>query len=104
MKKGAVMKKDSAQNAETNILLETSRMNREKAVLVVDKAMLIYFSFIVLGVLGFATGHIGNGLLNLMILLGFGVLVVGFVSYIMTMHKEEKYLKALLRRHSGKKG
>ena len=96
------MRKKSDQHVETSILLEYSRMNREKAVLVVDKSMLIYFSFIVLGVLGFATGHINSTFLNLMILLGVGVLVVGFISYIMTMHKEEKQLKSLLRMHSGK--
>ena len=102
IKRGAVMKKNSAKAEETSILLEASRMNREKAILVVDKAMLIYFSFIVLGVLGFTTNHIGSSLLNLMIFLGFGVLIVGFISYIMTMHKEEKHLKSLLRRNSGK--
>lgn len=96
------MKRNSVQHVDISILLENSRMNREKAVLVVDKAMLIYFSFIVLGVLGFATGHISSAILNFMIVLGIGVLVVGFISYIMTMHKEEKKLKSLLRTNSGK--
>ena len=90
------MKRNPLQTVDTSVILEHSRMNREKSVLVVDKSILIYFSFLLVAVFGFSTGHIEGGLLNFMFILAFSVLIVGFISYLITMHKEEKRLTALL--------
>ena len=80
----------------TSIILEHSRMNREKSLLVLDKALLMYFSFIFVGVVGFVGGYFDVKFLNIMIVMSFGVLAVGVVPYIVTMQKEEKRLKTLL--------
>lgn len=86
----------SASVDVTSVMLEQSRMNREKSLLVLDKALLMYFSFIFVGVVGFVGGYFDAKFLNIMIVMSFGVLAVGVVPYIVTMQKEEKRLKSLL--------
>ena len=99
-KRGVIVaKRKGIDQVETAILLEHSRLTREKSHQVLDKSLLMYFSFIILGVVGFITGYIDAKFLNTMVLLGFGVLLIGFASYIITMHKEEKRLNNLLHRH-----
>jgi uncharacterized membrane protein (DUF485 family) len=71
-------------------------MNREKSLLVLDKALLLYFSFIFVGVIGFISGYLTVILLNTLIILSFGVLVVGVLPYLVTMTREEKRLKELI--------
>ncbi len=78
------------------IELERSKLNREKSVLVLDKALLLYFTFIFVGILGFINGYIGSDILNLLVLMSFGVLIIGIAPYIVTMHKEDKRMEALL--------
>ena len=81
---------------ETTILLEHSRMNREKSLLVLDKSLLMYFSFLFVGVVGFVSGYLDSKFLNIMVVLSFGVLAIGIVPYVITMHNEEKRLKSMM--------
>ncbi|MCP3681920.1 MAG: hypothetical protein GY861_04445 [bacterium] len=78
------------------IELERSKLNREKSVLVLDKALLLYFSFIFIGILGFINKFIGTDILNLLVLMSFGVLLIGIAPYLVTMHKEDKRMESLL--------
>ena len=84
---------------QTEIVLEHSRMNREKSLLVLDKSLLMYFSFIFVGVVGFVGGYLDAKFLNIMVVLSFGVLTVGVIPYIMTMHAEEKRFRKLMEKH-----
>src|SRR3989338_7650817 len=96
----AVKKKEqkgALNDAQTSILLESSRMNREKSLLVLDKSLLMYFSFIFVGVVGFVSGYFDSKFLNIMVVLSFGVLAVGVVPYLITMHNEEKRLNSPIR-------
>ncbi len=81
---------------QTTIMLEHSRMNREKSLLVLDKSLLMYFSFIFVGVVGFVGGYLDAKFLNIMVVLSFGVLAVGIIPYVITMHTEEQRLKSLM--------
>jgi len=94
------MRKKKVSEIQTQIILEHSRMNREKSLLVLDKSLLMYFSFIFVGVVGFVAGYLDAKFLNVMVVLSFGVLAVGIVPYLITMHNEEKRLKDLLKSHS----
>ncbi len=85
---------------EASILLEHSRMNREKSLLVLDKSLLMYFSFIFVGVVGFVSGYSDYKFLNIMVVLSFGVLAIGVIPYVITMHNEEKRLKSMLSRNN----
>lgn len=76
--------------------IEKSKLNREKSLLLLDKALLMYFAFIIIGVIGFVNKYLDVRYLNIMIVLGFGVLAVGLVPYMLTMSREEKRLNALM--------
>ena len=80
--------------------LEQSRMNREKSLLLLDKSLLMYFSFLLVGIVGFVSGYFDSQFLNLMVVLSFGVLTVGTIPYLITMHSEEKRFKLILKRNN----
>jgi len=89
-------KKKRLNELQVNVILEHSRMNREKSLLVLDKSLLMYFTFIFVGVIGFVAGYFDAKFLNIMVVLSFGVLAVGIIPYLVTMHGEEKRLKSLM--------
>jgi uncharacterized membrane protein (DUF485 family) len=79
-----------------NLEIEKSKLNREKSLLLLNKALMMYFAFIIIGVVGFINGFLDTRYLNILIVLGFGVLGVGLVPYMITMSKEEKKLNELI--------
>jgi hypothetical protein len=78
--------------------VEKSRLNREKSILVMNKSLILYFAFMFVAVLGFINGYISGTLLNVLIVMGLCVLIIGTVPYVKTMHSEEQRLNDLLRR------
>jgi len=76
--------------------IEVSRINREKSKLVLDKSFILYFSFLMVGVIGFAFKYIDSTLLDVLIILGIAVLVIGTLPYVLVIHKEEKKIRSLL--------
>lgn len=76
--------------------IEKSKLNREKSLLLLDKSLLVYFAFLIVGIIGFVNKYLDARYLNLMILMSFGVLAVGLVPYMLTMAGEEKKLNALI--------
>lgn len=83
--------------------IEKSKLNREKSLLLLDKSLLMYFAFLIIGVVGFINKYLDARFLNVMIVMSFGVLAVGLVPYMMTMGREEKKLNALIDAYRGKK-
>ncbi|MBI2141107.1 hypothetical protein HYU16_01650 [Candidatus Woesearchaeota archaeon] len=88
------------QGQKSEVLLqleiEKSKLNREKSLLLLDKSLLMYFAFLIIGVVGFVNKYLDARYLNIMIALSFGVLAVGLVPYMLTMSREEKKLNALI--------
>ena len=90
--------------------IERSKLNRQKALILFDKAILLYFSFLFVGVIGFINGYLSVAALNVMVIMSFGVLVLGIIPYTITMHREEMKLDAMLQnsgiqgRENGKRG
>ena len=76
--------------------IEKSKLNREKSLLLLDKSLLMYFAFLIIGVIGFVNKYLDARYLNIMIMLSFGVLAVGLVPYMLTMSREEKKLNSLI--------
>ncbi|MBS3097793.1 hypothetical protein J4209_03265 [Candidatus Woesearchaeota archaeon] len=76
--------------------IEKSRIEREKSKLVLDKSLLLYFVFMVVGVIGFVFGYLDNVMLNVMIIVGIMILVIGSVPYLVIVSKEEKKIKEYL--------
>ncbi|MBT5021986.1 hypothetical protein HOK51_00915 [Candidatus Woesearchaeota archaeon] len=79
-----------------NLEVEKSRLNREKSMLVMNKSLILYFCFMFVAVLGFVNGYISKNLLNVLIVMGLAVLIVGAVPYVKTMHTEETRLNKLI--------
>ena len=77
--------------------VEKSRLNREKSMLVMNKSLILYFAFMFVAVLGFINGYINRTLLNILIIMGLCVLIIGTVPYVRTMHSEEKRLNNLVQ-------
>lgn len=78
--------------------IEKSRINREKSKLVLDKSLMLYFTFMVLGVIGFAFEFIDSFSLNVMVICGIVILVVGTIPYAVITQKEEKRINEFLKR------
>lgn len=76
--------------------VEKSRLNREKSMLVMNKGLILYFAFMFIAVIGFINAYLSQTLLNILIVMGLLVLIIGTVPYIKTMHEEEGRLNALI--------
>ena len=83
--------------------IEKSRLNREKSMLVMNKSLILYFCFMFVAVLGFINGYITRTLLNVLIIMGLAVLIIGTVPYVKTMHSEEQRLNGLIERLTNEK-
>lgn len=76
--------------------VEKSRLNREKSMLVMNKGLILYFAFMFIAVIGFINGYLNQTLLNVLIVMGLLVLIIGTVPYVKTMHEEEERLNTLI--------
>ena len=76
--------------------VEKSRLNREKSMLVMNKGLILYFAFMFIAVIGFINGYLNQTLLNVLIVMGLLVLIIGTVPYVKTMHEEEERLNSLI--------
>jgi hypothetical protein len=78
-----------------DVQLEKSRLNREKSINLLNKGVLLYFSFTFLAIVGFINGYINHNFLNILITMGLCTLLIGTVPYLYNMRKEEKSLDNL---------
>jgi hypothetical protein len=79
-----------------DVILEKSRLNREKSMLILNKALLLYFTFLFVGVIGFVYGYVESLWLNTLIIMGLIVLIIGILPYIRIIRDEERKLDKLL--------
>jgi len=89
----AFMPKLSKKETELIYLeIEKSRINREKSKAVLDKSFMLYFAFLVVGVIGFATNQITPIVLNVLVICGFFILVIGTIPYVIITTREDKFI------------
>ena len=84
------------ERAVMEVELEKSKLNREKSMLVLNKALFLYFLFLFIGVIGFVNNYVTAFYLNTLIVLALVALILGTIPYISTMRKEEKNLNKLV--------
>ncbi|MBW2980438.1 hypothetical protein KY360_03415 [Candidatus Woesearchaeota archaeon] len=77
--------------------IEKSRINREKSRIVLNKSLFLYVLFMLVGVVGFVSDYIDSNMLNILIIAGIVVLVLGTVPYLLITHKEEKKINNFLK-------
>lgn len=78
--------------------IEKSKINREKSRLVLDKSLVLYIAFMLVGIVGFAFDYIDSTLLNVLVILAILVLILGTTPYLIITHKEEKKINDILKR------
>ena len=76
--------------------LEKSRIRREKAKIVLNKGLVIYFAFMLVGIFGFANEFLSSSMLNFLVIAGIVVLVVSTMLYVIISHREEQWINARL--------
>jgi len=96
-------KRKVLNHTEIYLEIEISRIQREKAAIVLNKSIFLYFSFMSIGVLGFLLKYFDSFLLNLMIIIGIIVLFTGTLPYLLIAHKEEEKIKHFLSELKGGK-
>ena len=92
------MTKQGISKSVIDLEVEKSRLNREKSMLVMNKSLILYFCFMFVAVLGFIHGYANRTLLNVLIVMGLCVLIIGTVPYVKTMQYEEQRLNDLVKR------
>lgn len=97
MKKKSQMNKSFIEEKLIDVQLEKSRLNREKSINLLNKGVLMYFSFTFLAIVGFINGYIGKNFLNILISMGLCTLLIGTIPYLYDMRKEEKSLDEIYK-------
>ncbi|MDP2750808.1 MAG: hypothetical protein Q8O89_08310 [Nanoarchaeota archaeon] len=97
MKSGAKQKLSDIARAIIDLEIEKSKLNREKSMLVLNKSLLLYFTFLFTAVVGFVGDYIDKSLFNILILMGLCVLIIGIIPYIKTMRHEESNIDELIK-------
>tara|TARA_Y100000310_G_C20651750_1_gene799808 strand:- start:694 stop:993 length:300 start_codon:yes stop_codon:yes gene_type:complete len=96
-----MQKKKLTEKEKLNVMLELekSRISREKAKLVLNKSLVLYFCFLIVGVFGFIFDYIDSFLLNLIIIMGLVILVLGTIPYMLVVTKEEKKIDEISKKY-----
>jgi len=89
-------KKSDVDREITYLELERSRIDREKAKLVLNMGLVLYFGFLIAGVIGFAFQYIDSMFLNILVVSGIFILIVSTLPYLIIVHREERWIKLKL--------
>jgi len=79
-----------------DLRIEKLRLNRERAVLILNKGTSVYFAFIILAILGFMNNVLDIATLNVLVLVGLVILIASVLPYSKAMQKEESELSKML--------
>lgn len=91
-------KKSEMDREVTYLEVERSRINREKAKIALNMGLILYFGFLIVGVVGFAFEYIDSTLLNVLVVCGIVILIVSTLPYLVIIHKEERWIKSRLEK------
>ena len=89
-------KKSDVDREVTYLEVEKSRINREKAKLALNMGLILYFGFLIVGVVGFAFDYIDSLLLNVLVICGIVILIVSTMPYLVIIHREERWINSRL--------
>lgn len=92
------MPKKLGERERIYLEIEKSRIQREKSAIVLNKSIVLFFCFLFIGVVGFAFEYLDSFLLNVLVIIGIIILLLGTVPYVIITNKEEKKIDELLKR------
>jgi len=84
------------QIARINLEIERSKISREKSLLVLNKGFFIYLMVLFVAIMGLVNNLISAQFINMIIVLGIIMLLVGIMPYMLTIVKEEKRIQELI--------
>lgn len=70
--------------------IERLRLNREKSKIVLEKGIMLYFILLIVGIAGLVYDYLDSTTLNMLIGVGFFILIIGAIPYIRVVAMEEK--------------
>jgi len=85
------------------LVIEKSKLNRERATLVLDKGILLFFAFLVFSVITFENEIINKTLFNVLILAAVCILILSITPYVRIAKQSEDLIDKILDSITGKK-
>ncbi|OIO65818.1 hypothetical protein AUJ68_02040 [Candidatus Woesearchaeota archaeon CG1_02_57_44] len=79
-----------------DLKIEHLRLIRERAILVLNKGIIIYFAFLIGAIIGRTNQVITLELFNMLVVLGVVILIVAIIPYAKTMAREEDEIARLM--------
>ena len=89
-------KLSEAEKQIITIRIEYMRLQRENSMLVLAGSIVLFLAFMVVSIIGLLNEIISRSQLNLLVLSGLIVLIVGITPYIMFVAKQQKSLEKTL--------
>jgi hypothetical protein len=83
------------------LIIEKSKINRERATMILEKGLLLFFAFLVFAVIAMQNEMINKGLFNLLVIASVCVLMLSVTPYIKISKTEEKKIDDILRELTG---
>jgi len=76
--------------------IEKSKLNRERAILILDKGLLLFLGFLLMGIIGFLNKLINQMTFNILIVAGLCVLLISIIPYSHIAKKSEKEIEDII--------
>lgn len=89
-------KVSEAEKQIISLKIERMKLEREKSLLILGSSVILFLAFIIISIIGLLNELITRFQLNLFIIGGFFVLIIGVLPYIRFVFKEEKELEKTL--------
>ncbi len=92
--------KRKISEAEKQIIMlkiERVRLEREKSMMILNKAVMLFFAFLVVAVVGLINDIVTPTQLNILVMVGVSALVIGVIPYSISIRKEEKDIEQTLK-------
>lgn len=93
-----------AEKQYFSLLLEKSRLNRERAKIVLDKGLVLFFAFLLFAIIAYQNQLITQLLFNLLVAGAVCVLLLSVIPYLKISKREEESLDHALNSLLGKSG
>ncbi len=92
--------KRKISEAEKQIIMlkiERVRLEREKSMMILNKAVMLFFAFLVVAVVGLLNKIVTPTQLNILVMVGVAALIIGVIPYSISIRKEEKDIEETLK-------
>jgi hypothetical protein len=83
------------------LLIEKSKLNRERAKLVLDKGLVLFFAFLIFAILAFQNELINRLVFNLLVVASVCILLLSVTPYLNISKKEEEKLDRVIKDFMG---